>query len=45
MKTEIILASQLISYQRWLRTHNHILIRAVPFTNIENIECYKIMYV
>jgi len=45
MKTEIILASQLMAYQRWLRTHNHMLIRAVPFTNAENVECYKMMYV
>lgn len=45
MKTEIILASQLMSYQKWLRSRNHMLIRAMPFTNIENAECYRMMYV
>lgn len=45
MKIEIILASQLMSYQKWLRNHNHMLIRAVPFTNAENYECYRMIYV
>lgn len=45
MKTETIVASQLIGYQKWLRMRNYTLIRATPFTSIDNVECYRIMYV
>jgi hypothetical protein len=45
MITEIIQASALISFQRFMRKSNLILIRAVPFTNAENVECYRLMYV
>lgn len=45
MITEIIQASALLSFQRYMRKSNLILIRAVPFTNAENVECYKLMYV
>lgn len=45
MITEIIQASALLSFQRYMRNAKLMLIRAVPFTNIENVECYKMMYV
>lgn len=45
MITEIIQASALISFQRYMRNEKLTLIRAVPFTNTENVECYKLMYV
>ena len=45
MITEIIPASALLSYQRYMRGAKLTLIRAIPFTNIENVECYKLMYV
>lgn len=45
MKIEIIPASGLISFQRYMRSAKLTLIRAVPFTNIENVECYRMMYV
>ena len=43
MITEIIQASALINFQRFMRKSNLMLIRAVPFTNAENVECYKMM--
>lgn len=45
MKTTIILASGLIYFQRQLRLNKGMLIRAIPFTNAENVECYKMMHV
>ncbi len=45
MTTEVITASALISFQRYMRNAKLILIRAVPFTNAENVECYRLMYV
>lgn len=45
MKTEIIAASYLFNFCKQLRINKGMLIRAIPFTNAENIECYKMMYV
>lgn len=45
MKTTVILASGLFNFQRQLRINKGMLIRAIPFTNAENVECYRMMYV
>lgn len=45
MKTDIISASYLMQFQKQLRLKKGVLIRAIPFTNEANEECYHMMYV
>ncbi len=44
MKSAVILAGNIIQFQRKLREENCTLMRAKPFTSSDRKECYAILY-